>query len=132
MIVKVFLVLPPAVADKLVGTSPLQCLEPFAKIVGLYEGFKVLAQLCVSLVVVAIHRLLFQGLMHPFNLPIRPRVIGLRQPVVYPMLSADLIKFQLMFPLGRLLFGKLAAIIRQNSMDAVRRRLDQPPEECAG
>lgn len=53
IIVKVFRVFPPAVADKLVGTSPLQCLEPYGKVVGLYEGFKVLAQLCVCLVEVA-------------------------------------------------------------------------------
>ena len=77
---KVFRMLLPAVADKLVGTSPLQSLEPFGKVLGLNEGFKVLAQLCVCLVEVAIQRLFFQGPMHPFNLPICPRVIGLRQP----------------------------------------------------
>ena len=54
---KVFRVFPPAGADKLIGTSPLQCLEPFGKVAGLDEGFKVLAQLCLCLVEVAIHRL---------------------------------------------------------------------------
>ena len=46
------------------------------------------------------------------------------------MRFTDRIKFQLVFPLHRRLFGKLAAIIGQDRMDTVRRPLDQPPEEC--
>ena len=131
MLVKDVRVFTPLVADVFIGRSPLQRLESFGKVVCLYEGFKVLAQLRVRLVEVAMHGLLFDRPEHSFNLPICPWMIGFGQPVLNTMRVAYRIKSLLASPLriGRL--SKLVAVVRQDGVNLIGYRRDEPLQESA-
>jgi len=119
----------PSVADVFIWSSPLQRLEPFGKVVCLYESVKVLTQLRVALVEVAIHGLVFDGPMHSFNLPIRPWMVGFGQPVLNTMCIAYGIKSLLASPLciGRLC--KLVAVVSQDGVNLIGHRRDEAMQE---
>ena len=121
----------PFVADEFIRSSPLERLEPFGKVVRLYEGFKVLTQLCVGLVEVAIHGLVFDGPMHSFHLPIRPWMVGFCHPVFNAMRCAYRIKIFLASPLCIGRQCKLLAVVRQNGVNPIRYRCDEPMQEAA-
>ena len=72
----------PSVADELVGTSTLQSLKPLGEIVGIKKSLEVLSQLRMGLIEVSVHRLFFEGAVHPLNLPVRPRLVWLGQPMI--------------------------------------------------
>lgn len=123
--------LSPAIPDVLIGTSPLQSLEPLGKIVGLQKHLQMLSQLGMALVEVAIHRTFFDTAVHTLNLPICPRMIGFGQAMVNAMRFTYLIKFQLTFLLDPRLMRKLSAIVGQDGVDVVRDSFDQPAQKGA-
>ena len=131
MVVKVVRVFTPFVADVFIWSAPLQRLEPFGKVVCLYESFKVLTQLRVALVKVAMHGLVFDGPMHSFNLPIRPWMVGFGQPVLNTMCIAYGIKSLLASPLGIGRLCKLVAVVGQDGVNLIRDHRDETLQEGA-
>jgi len=88
-----------------------------------------LPQRLVTLVMIPLHRRLLDRTIHPFHLPIRPRMVQLRQPVLDAVGSTHAVKGM---PEGvsiTLAMRELNAVIRQNSMDMIRHHLDEPPEK---
>jgi hypothetical protein len=61
----------------LVGTKPLQGLEALSEVVGVEEGFEVLSELCVGLVVIAPNGGFLEGAVHALELTIGPGMFGL-------------------------------------------------------
>ena len=113
------------------GVRPCSALSRLAKLYACMKSFKVLTQLRVALVEVAIHGLVFDGPMHSFNLPIRPWMVGFGQPVLNTMCIAYGIKSLLASPLciGRLC--KLVAVVSQDGVNLIGRRGDEPMQESA-
>src|SRR6516225_1562579 len=58
-----------------------QSLETLGEVVGVEECLDVLAKLVVAVVVVAPNSRLFESTVHPLDLPVRPRMIWLCQPM---------------------------------------------------
>jgi len=121
----------PAITDVFIGTSALQGLEPFGKIVRLQEHLQVLSQFLMAAVKVAIDRHLFDAPVHAFDLPIRPRMIWFGQAMFNAMRFTYFIKLQLAFPPLPRLMGKLGAIVGQDGMNFVGNGCDQPVQESA-
>src|SRR5687768_8328795 len=73
----------------------------------------------MSLIEVAVNSCFFDSAIHPFNLPVRPGMLGFGQAMVNTMLFADTVKQQLksIFISGTI--GELNAIIGQNRMNFV-------------
>src|SRR5258708_10646500 len=71
-----------AVADEFVGREAMERLESFGEVVGSNEVAEVDTQLVVGVVVVALHRGLFDGAVHALDSPVRPGMIGLGEAVV--------------------------------------------------
>jgi len=78
----------PSFADELVGREPLQGFEATGAVVGGDEVRQVRAQLFVGGVVEALNGRLLEGAVHALDLPIRPRVSRLGQPVGHIVLGA--------------------------------------------
>jgi len=64
-------------ADGFVGCEPFEVLEPAAEIVGGDEVAEMLQELIMALVVMTL-----DGVAHPFDLAVRPRVPGLGPSVL--------------------------------------------------
>jgi hypothetical protein len=87
-----------AIADRMKGCSPSERFEVLGEVVGGDEGGDVRLELPMRGVVEDTDRGIFDRAMHPFDLPIGPRVIGPRDLVcdsVHPAhavegMSADL------------------------------------------
>jgi hypothetical protein len=75
-------------ADELVGREPLQGFEATGEVVSLDEVIHVRAQLVVRGVVEPLDRCFLDGAVHALDLPIRPRVSRLGQPVGHIVLGA--------------------------------------------
>ena len=71
----------PRFANGFVGCEALQGLEPAAEVVGGDEVAEVLPELVVAVVVVAFDGGVFDGAVHPFDLPVSPRVAWLGKPM---------------------------------------------------
>ena len=71
----------PLFADELVRREPLEGLEPAAEVVGGNEVVKVLSELGMIFVVIALDRRFLDRPVHSLDLAIRPWVCGLRQPM---------------------------------------------------
>jgi chromosome condensin MukBEF complex kleisin-like MukF subunit len=71
------------------------------------------------------------GAVHSFNLPIRPEVFDLGQPVLNGELSANTVKdmFHGIFDLFAM--GELDAAVRQDDTDAIRQRLLEMTQEMS-
>lgn len=106
-----FRILLPLLADVLLRRQAAQCLEPSGKIIGHEEGVEMPLQLVMGFVMIPLHGGIFQRPIHPLHLTVRPRVIGLCEPVTDAMLSTDSIKQVLEGPSVRLVMCKLDAII---------------------
>jgi len=76
----------------------------------------------VALVVEALDGRLFDGPVHPLDLPVGPRMVRFGEPVLDAILLADHVEAHLTRPGGVAvagLLGELDAIIGQDGMDAV-------------
>lgn len=92
-------------------------------------------QLLMAVVMEAFDGCLFDCPVHPFNLTIRPGMIGFRQTVFEPVRFTDHVEAHLARP-GRIaitgLFSELDAVIRQNGMNPVRNDAQEMFEEFPG
>ena len=61
-------------------------------VVGIQEELQVAPELVVALVVVAFDRRVLEGSVHPLDLPIGPRVVGLCQSMLDAVFIADAIE----------------------------------------
>src|SRR4029077_21122380 len=65
----------PSFADVLVGSEPLQGLDALSEVVGVEEGFEVLSELLVGLVVIAPNGGFLEGAVHPLDLNVGPGMV---------------------------------------------------------
>ena len=75
----------PALADELVWGQALEGLETAGEVVGIDEVSEMLAQLVVTVVVIAMNGRLFDRAVHALNLAIGPRMPWLGEPVINVM-----------------------------------------------
>ena len=78
----------PELTNSLKGRKPPQALQTLGKVVRVEDG-QVCAQTFVALVIEPPDGRLFDGAVHPFDLPVRPRMIEFRQPMLDAVLSTD-------------------------------------------
>ncbi len=123
-----------AFADEFVGREAKERFESFGEVVGSDEVAEVDTQLVVGVVVVALHRGLFDGAVHALDLPVRPRMIGLGEAVVDAVQKTDPVK-SMAAKAGRgslailRQIGELDAVVREHGMDPIRDSRDQRLEE---
>ena len=79
----------PGLTDVFVWGEALQGLEPACEIVGHDEVGQVVSELAVRLIVIAVNGCLLNGAVHPFDLAVRPRMVGFSQAVLDAVGSAD-------------------------------------------
>ena len=72
-----------------VSREAAECLKPTGEVVGCQDVGEVCSQLVVSLVVEALDRRVLDCAVHPLNLTIGQRVVGLGQSVLDPVRLAD-------------------------------------------
>lgn len=60
--------------------------------VGIQEELEVLSELIVAVVIVAFDGRVFEGPVHPLDLPVGPGMVRLRQAILDAMLFADAIE----------------------------------------
>src|SRR6202049_1538737 len=82
----------PDAAEILVWREALEGFEPAAEVVGHDEVGQVAAKLVVGFIVVALDGRFLEGAVHPFDLAIRPGVVGFGQAVLDAVGSADLVE----------------------------------------
>src|SRR5262249_29049193 len=82
----------PGFTDGFERREPIQSLETLGEVVGVEECLDVLAKLVVAVVVVAPNSRLFESTVHPLDLPVRPRMIWLCQPMLNPVRPAEQIE----------------------------------------
>lgn len=78
--------------DIFLGSEASKGLQATAVIVGVDEEPEVLTQLVVIVVVVTFDRGILDRTLHLVDLAVRPRMIGLVEPVFDAMLVADLVE----------------------------------------
>ena len=91
----------PGVTDGFERREPIQSLETLGEVVGVEECLDVLAKLVVAVVMVAPNSRLFESTVHPLDLPVRPRMIWLCQPMLNPVRSAEQIEHMGLPPRSR-------------------------------
>ena len=79
-------------ADVLVGSEPPRGLEALSEVVGVEEGFEVLSELRVGLVVIAPNGGFLEGAVHPLDLTVGPGMVRLGEAVLDAMLAADAVE----------------------------------------
>ena len=79
----------PDFADVFVGREAVQGLQSACEVVGREEVGEVCLQLVVAVVVEPFHSRVLDRSVHPFDLTVGPRMIGLGQPVLDPVGLAD-------------------------------------------
>src|SRR4051812_43460250 len=82
----------PSFADVLVGSEPPQGLETLSEVVGVEEGFEVLSELLVGLVVIAPNGGFLEGAVHPLDLTVGPGMVRFGEAVLDTMLAADAVE----------------------------------------
>src|SRR5262249_60150246 len=82
----------PDVADVFVGGEAFQDFEPTRVVVGGDEVCQMASELLVAVVGVAINCRFLEGSVHPLDLAIRPRVVGVGQAMLNAVSSADLLE----------------------------------------
>jgi hypothetical protein len=91
----------PGFTDGFERREPIQSLETLGEVVGVEECLDVLAKLVVAVVVLAPNSRLFESTVHPLDLPVRPRMIWLCQPMLNPVRSAEQIEHMGLPPRSR-------------------------------
>ena len=82
----------PDFADGFIGCESFERLEPPREIVGRYEVGEVRCQLIVGLVVEALDGRFLDRSVHAFDLSVRPRMLGRRQPMFDGELAAGAVE----------------------------------------
>ena len=98
-------------------------------VVGVQEDLDVGASFVVAGVVAAAHGGVLERAVHPFDLAIGPRVVGLRQPVLDAMFPADAAEDVLHCEDVAVAMGKLDAVVGQDGMDSIGHSRNQRDQE---
>jgi len=138
-----FWLIGPDFADVLIGREALQSLEALGEVVGSQEEIQVSSQPIMAVVKVTPNGGFLDRPVHPFDLPICPRMVGLGEPVVDVGLgtgvfegvgseqracgqrSLDLLGCRV----GASGRRELGAVVGQHGVDLVRHRFNQTCEE---
>lgn len=127
----------PDFADVFVGRQPLEGLEPFGEIVGCDEVAEMGLELIMAFVVIPFDGGVLDGSVHPLDLTVGPRMVGLGQPVVDAMAPAGPVEGMAAqhcrgaFTVFRQV-SELDAVVGQDCVDVVRHRFDQGIKESRG
>ena len=108
-----------ALADVLIRGQAFERLEALGEVIGHQEGLQMRFQVVMGLVVILVHRGVFECAVHPFHLAVRPRMVGFGQPMVDARLLADAIKDMLKGVAIALAVGELDAVISQDGVNLV-------------
>jgi len=88
-------------ADELEGGEAIEGLESPGGVVRGHEVGEMPNELVLGFVVISFYGRLFDCSVHPLDLPIGPRMIGLGQPMLDPMFSTGAIERMAAEPGGR-------------------------------
>ncbi len=113
------------------GARRFQRLQAAGIIVSSHERDKVVLQIFMSFVVVPFDRRVFDRTVHPLDLAVRSRVIGLRQPVLDIVLAAGPVEDMGHRMAVLLTVGELYAFVGQNRVEPVGQRRDQVAQELS-
>ena len=91
-----------------------------------------LLQLLVCFIIVLPDCRLFQCPVHPLDLPVRPRMMDLRQTMLDAVLLATTIERMMKCVSLSLLVRELNAVVGQHCMDRVRNSIDQSLQKSYG
>lgn len=133
----------PRFADGFVGCEALEGLEPSAEVVGGDKVAKMLPELVMIVVVVALDGRFLDGAVHPFDLPVGPRMTRLSEPMIDIVLRAGEREgvaaepfagrdreFDLFDRGARILrISEVDAVVGEHSVHLVRDSGDEVPEE---
>src|SRR4051812_34457037 len=86
----------------------------------------------MRLIVIALNGRVLDCSIHPLDLPVSPRVVDLRQPVLDAVLFTDAVEQMLERPLILEAIGELDAVIGEDDMNAVGHGGGQTAEELTG
>src|SRR5829696_6433318 len=78
----------PGFADELVVREALQGLEASGVVIGIQKELQMRPQPIVAVVVIAPHRRVLEGAVHPLGLAVRPGMVGFGEPVLDAVLAA--------------------------------------------
>ena len=82
----------PSFADELVGCETFEGLQSPAEVIGGDEVSEVAFELCVVVIVIALDGRVFDGAVHPLDLPVGPRMVHLGQSMLDVVLVADAVE----------------------------------------
>ena len=82
----------PCLADELVGREALEGLQSTAEVIGADEVVEMLPELLVAVVMIKLDGRFLDGSVHPLDLAIGPRVIGLGQAMLDAVILAGTIE----------------------------------------
>ena len=133
----------PLLADKLVRSKPLEGLEPSTEVVGGNEVVKVLSELGMVFVVIALDRSFLDRPVHSLDLAICPWMCRLRQPMFDVKIGTCRIEgmateenpfcpHRLDIRYGPTVAGRISevrAVIRQNGVDLVWNSVSEIAQE---
>ena len=132
---KPFRLICPDFADIFVGREAAQCLEPSGEVIGCQEVREVRSQLIVGFVVEPFHSRVLDRSVHSLDLTIGPRVVGLGQPVLYPVGFADHVEAHWPGIDGVAvpgLLGELDSIVSENGVDLIGHGFEHVLQEFPG
>ena len=121
----------PALTDVLIGCESFERFESLREVISHQESLEMLFQVVVGLIVVLFHGGLFERAVHPFDLAIGPRMVGLGQPMVNTMLVTNPIKDMLKGVKIAFAIRELDAVIGQHRVDLVGYHSHQVPQELS-
>jgi len=124
----------PHFADELVGGQAFQGLQAVPVVVGVDEHRQVGVELLVAVIVVAFDGAFLDRPVHPFDLPVGPGMLHLCQPVLDAVLAAAHVEHVRDVASGWAIGvawreGELDAVVGQDGVDLVGKRLDYPFQE---
>lgn len=70
----------------------LESLQALCEVISCNEGLEVVCQLCMRVVVIALHGGVFQRPVHALDLAVRPRMIDLGEAVFDIIFATDAVK----------------------------------------
>src|SRR5262245_9738790 len=82
----------PSLTDVLVGREAAESLQPLGEVVGIQESSEMVLELPVVFVMIPPDGCFLEGAVHPLDLSVGPRVVGLGQAMFDPMLPADAVE----------------------------------------
>lgn len=114
----------PEFAEVFVGCEAFECLESSNEVAGFEEVVPVRFELIVGVVKVSLHGRVLDGSVHALDLSVRPRMVGLGQPVFDSADMAGAVEGMTPEACGWPLavprsIGKVDAVIGEHGMDVV-------------